>query len=456
MQIRSRLTYQFVAIAALIQLLASLLVYVNSAAYRKSSFYEQLKNRAANKTVLLMELDGVEPERLEELQELGAPGLPDELFFVYNFKNELLFSSDKAQRLQIDSLHLDEVRLKEEARFAFDGYELAGVMFADRYNRLVVVIAARDIAGFQQLKNLRRVLIIAFAISLVLLWLLAWAYAGQALRPISRIIGQVDQMSFPLLDRRLVGAEVEDELGRLTATFNNLLDRIEGSLAMQRNFVANASHELRTPLTVIQGQLDVLLLKSRSEAEYKVKIGSVLDDIRNLTNISNRLLMLAQADSEYPARLFGKVAVDDLLWRCQAEIQGRNPKVVIHITLEEELMEAEHLEVQGNEELLKSVVQNLMENAVKYSPAQEAFVSLKSTAKSVLLEVRDAGIGIPEEELEQVFQPFFRSSNVKEIKGHGIGLSLVERIVRLHKGDIKVKSKAGRGTTFSVRLPRGF
>jgi signal transduction histidine kinase len=263
-------------------------------------------------------------------------------------------------------------------------------------------------------------------------------------------------MSFPLLDRRLEGAEVEDELGRLTATFNNLLDRIEGSLAMQRNFVANASHELRTPLTVIQGQLDVLLLKSRSEAEYKAKISSVLDDIRNLTNISNRLLMLAQADSEYPARLFGKVAVDDLLWRCQAEIQGRNPKAVIHITLEEELMEAEHLEVQGNEELLKSVVQNLMENAVKYSPAQEAFVSLKSTAERVLFEVRDQGIGIPEDELEQVFQPFFRSSNVKEIKGHGIGLSLVERIVRLHKGDIKVKSKAGRGTTFSVRLPRGF
>jgi hypothetical protein len=135
MQIRSRLTYQFVAIVAFIQLFSSLAIYLNSADYRKSSFYEQLKASALNKTVLLMELEGLEPERLEELRELGVASLTDEHFYVFNFKNELLYSSDVDSSLRITTAMLDKVRVAEELRFEQGDYELAGMLFADRYNR---------------------------------------------------------------------------------------------------------------------------------------------------------------------------------------------------------------------------------------------------------------------------------------------------------------------------------
>ena len=454
MQIRSRLTYQFVAIVAFIQLFSSLAIYLNSGDYRKSSFYEQLKASALNKTVLLMELEGLEPERLEELRELGVASLTDERFFVYNFKNELLYSSDVDSSMRITTAMLDKVRVAGELRFEQGDYELAGMMFADRYNRLVVVSAAKDLVGFEQLRNLRRVLIAVFIFSLLFLMILAWIYAGQALRPIRSIIGQVDQITFTNLNERLNDSGSKDELSSLTATFNSMLERIEGSLAMQRNFVANASHELRTPLTAIQGQLEVVLLKSRSEQEYRDKIQSVLDDIRNLTGIANRLLMLAQADSEYAARLFKPIPLVDVLWQCQADIQKRQPKAVIHITLDDDLTQAEDLQVPGNEQLLGTVFTNLIENAIKFSHRKEVFVDLKGNGHSILVAVRDEGIGIPEAEMEQVFQPFFRSSNAQQINGHGIGLSLVERILRLHNGKIKVQSKEGRGTTFTVQLQK--
>lgn len=454
MQIRNRLTYQFVAIVAFIQLFSSLAIYLNSADYRKSSFYEQLKASALNKTVLLMELEGLEPERLEELRELGVASLTDEHFYVFNFKNELLYSSDLDSSMRITTAMLDKVRVAGELRFELGDYELAGMLFADRYNRLVVVSAAKDLVGFEQLRNLRRVLIAVFIFSLLFLMILAWIYAGQALRPIRSIIGQVDQITFTNLNERLNDSGSKDELSSLTATFNSMLERIEGSLAMQRNFVANASHELRTPLTAIQGQLEVVLLKSRSEQEYRDKIQSVLDDIRNLTGIANRLLMLAQADSEYAARLFKPIPLVDVLWQCQADIQKRQPKAVIHITLDDDLTQAEDLQVPGNEQLLGTVFTNLIENAIKFSHRKEVFVDLKGNDHSILVAVRDEGIGIPEAEMEQVFQPFFRSSNAQQINGHGIGLSLVERILRLHNGKIKVQSKEGRGTTFTVQLQK--
>jgi signal transduction histidine kinase len=283
---------------------------------------------------------------------------------------------------------------------------------------------------------------------------LAWIYAGQALKPINTIIEQVDTITFVNLHERLADGGSQDELSRLTATFNRMLDRIEGSLAMQRNFVANASHELRTPLTAIKGQLEVLLLKERSADEYEIKIQSVLDDIRNLTSIANRLLMLAQADSAYAQRLFKPIALVDLLWHCQAEIQKRQPRALIHITLDEAMTQAEDWQVPGNEQLLSTVFLNLMENAIKFSEKREVFVDVKGDIKSVTVSLRDEGIGIPENELEQVFQPFFRSSNAQEIQGHGIGLSLVERLVRLHQGKIQVKSALGKGTTFTVELPK--
>jgi signal transduction histidine kinase len=440
-----------VGIVALIQLLASMAIYFISSDYRQSRFYEQLKAAAMNRTVLMMEVEGLEPERLQELRALGATELVGEQIFIYNYKNELLYCSTDSG-LQISESMLDEVRLNQEQRFEQGAYELAGLLFADRYNRLVVFCAARDDAGFMQLMYLRRILIAVFLLSLLAVSLLAWAYAGQALRPISNIMQKVSKITFVNLHERLEDRGSQDELSQLAATFNSMLDRIESSLAMQRNFVANASHELRTPLTAMQGQLEVLLLKKRDLTAYKEGVQSVLEDIRRLTHISNRLLMLAQADSAYTARLFRPVSLVDVLWQSQAAIQARNATALVHITIDEAIENAEALQVLGNEQLLITVFQNLLDNGVKYSSNHEVFADLRLRDGGIEVKVRDYGIGIPPEELEQVFQPFYRSSNAQEISGHGIGLSLVERILRLHNGEVGVQSAVGKGTTFTVFL----
>ena len=118
-----------------------------------------------------------------------------------------------------------------------------------------------------------------------------WFYSGRALKPISDVVKKVEEISITSLNLRVFEGNGKDEIGRLAKTFNNMLERLETSFGMQKNFIANASHELRTPLTSINGQLEVLMMKDRSTDDYKSALGSVLDDIKSLIDLSNRLLL---------------------------------------------------------------------------------------------------------------------------------------------------------------------
>ena len=220
-----------------------------------------------------------------------------------------------------------------------------------------------------------------------------------------------------------------------------------------KNFIANASHELRTPLTAITGQLEVILMKERNEEEYRETMTSVLDDMKSLNNTSNRLLLLAQASSETSKVDFNPTRIDDLLWQAQQEIVKRNPDYLIEVGFSDTMEEEAQLTVTGNDQLLKTAVGNLMENGCKYSNHHKVQVLIEPKKKVLHVHFSDNGIGISPNDLKQIFEPFHRGSNALGYKGHGIGLSLVDRIVQLHGGRIEVTSEVGKGTSFKLILP---
>ncbi|MCK7462303.1 MAG: HAMP domain-containing protein [Sphingobacterium sp.] len=152
-------------------------------------------------------------------------------------------------------------------------------------------------------------------------------FADRALQPVSNIIAQVNGISITNLNERIDEGNGTDELARLAGTFNGMLQRLESAFRIQKNFIANASHELRTPLTVISGQLEVILMKARENEEYRNTIISVLDDIKNLNNLSNRLLLLAQASSEIAEITFSPLRIDDTLWNARTEILKREKEI---------------------------------------------------------------------------------------------------------------------------------
>jgi signal transduction histidine kinase len=293
-------------------------------------------------------------------------------------------------------------------------------------------------------------MVTVFSLSIGFIILAGWIYAGRALLPISKIIARVKQITISSLNLRLEEGDNVDELSKLSGTFNLMLERLESGVKIQKDFIANASHEMRTPLTSMTGQIEVALLNERSADHYKKVLTSILDDIKNLNRTSNRLLLLAQANTEKLQIEMDEIRIDDLVWQCREELIKLQPDFSISIELEIE--NEEGLEISGNAQLLKTTITNLLENGCKYSEMKHVTVQILAGKEGSTLNFIDQGIGIPSQDLAQIFQPFYRASNSTSSRGHGIGLSLVHKITEIHKGRISVNSVHGEGTTFSLFL----
>lgn len=453
MNIRNRITLRFIWIVAIIISVASLVIYLSSANYRKEEFYRRLYDKANNTAKLLIDVDEVDEALLAKIEKNNPLNLENEKLLIYDFRNNLLYSTDDKRFLHTDSSLLSTIRLEGEIRYVQEDHEVLGFLFKGRYDRFVVVAAATDVYGFNKLRNLRNVLVFVFVLSVVVVSVSGWFFAGKALRPIAQVVQQVDEISISNLDLRLPEGNGQDEIARLSQTFNRVLGRLETSFHVQKDFIANASHEFRTPLTVIRGQLEVTLLNERTPEEYKKVITSLLDDIKNLNNLSNRLLMLAQTNAEGLEQKTDPVRMDEVAWQVRDELLRLNPAYRVHIDFAHPVEDEQKLTVRGDEQLLKVALSNIIENGCKYSPDHTVHVLLASSPATLTLHCTDHGIGIPPEDQANLFEPFHRGSNTQNIKGHGIGLSMTRQVVKLHNGSISIASSPETGTTVSITLP---
>jgi signal transduction histidine kinase len=453
MNIRSKLTLRFISITAIIILLGLVFIYFFSADYRREDFYSRLQSKANNTAKLLIEIDEVDTDLLRRLERDNPISLPDEKIIIFNFRDSLLFTTDEDKVIKVDTGLLDQIRLEEEVKFKQDDYEVLGYLFKGQYDRFVVIAAATDIYGHRKLRNLLVILVIVFSATIVITSIAGWLYAGKALQPIANVVNSVDEISITSLNLRVDEGNGKDEIAKLAQRFNSMLNRLESAFATQKNFISNASHELRTPLTAITGQLEVVLLNSRSAEEYKNVITSVLEDIKNLNHLANRLLLLAQSTVEEREKRMTLLRIDELLWQAKEELQKHNPTFNIKIDLDETLDDEDKLIIKGDSQLMKTALSNIIENGCKYSSDHMTNVLISSSRFGLELTFHDTGIGISKEDIENIFEPFYRGSNTTNIKGHGIGLSMVKNIIKLHKGSIQIESDQEAGTTVTLNVP---
>jgi len=453
MQIRTRLTLQFLLLGGLILLIASIAIYYFSFNFRRNDFNNLLRARAVSVAKLV--LDSYEYNANLILRSgTGYPArLPDEKFIILNYHNDTLFTSDRYWELKEMNAIVRQVKSNKEVFGKQDEYEVLGTSHTTGAYPFVVIGAAIDRDGLLHLKKLRIILVAVCFISLISFFIAGWFYSGKALKPISDVVKKVEEISITSLNLRVPEGNGVDEIGRLAKTFNNMLERLETSFAMQKNFIANASHELRTPLTSINGQLEVLMMKDRSTDEYKSALGSVLEDIKSLIDLSNRLLLIARTSAEGPSSYSNKIRIDEILWQAREEMKRFYTLYHINILLDNSLTDSEQMIVAGDEYLLKTAVTNLIENACKYSSDHTVDIKFGRTDKWVEMVFEDRGIGISEEDIKKIFEPFYRGTNAISIPGIGIGLSLVNQIVKNHNGTINISSKVGNGTKIILLLP---
>ncbi|GAB4381243.1 MAG: HAMP domain-containing sensor histidine kinase [Salibacteraceae bacterium] len=453
MTIRYRLTLQFAALAGIIMAFAMLVVYGLSENYRKEEFYDRLAKRSVNIAQILIEVDEIDEFLLYRIEQNSPVRLPHEAIRIYNYKNEMIFIMDEEGVIEPDTALFNRIRLDSLVRFSKGEREYLGLLFTSRFDRFVVIASAIDVYGLSKMKNLRHVLIVVYLCSFLLMILTGRLFASRALMPLKQLNREVEQVTPENLMARIV-VNGEDEIAQLAMAFNSMLDRVEAAFAAQKNFIANASHELRTPLTAISGQLEVLLMNKRTVEEYETSLQSLLSDIHAMNRLANRLLLLAQTETDSQTKSFVAVRLDEVVWQCVEELQKVRKAYRVSVHFDESLCSDEGLTVIGSELLLKSAIYNLLENGCKYSDDNAVSLKLLDGTDELILEVSDNGIGIPESDLEKIFEPFYRGSNVGNRPGHGIGLSLVKRIALLHGGSLRIESSPGSGATVWLHIPR--
>jgi len=316
---------------------------------------------------------------------------------------------------------------------------------------LVVALAPLD-PIVAELRVVRRVIFVALPLLLGIAGLGGWLLTTRGLAPLGLMAGQAREISGASLNRRLEIGAAAEELTVLSASFNELLGRLDQSFETMRRFVADASHELRTPLSVIRGEADVALAQDRTPASYRESLAIILDESRRLSRLVDDLLNLARADSGHVKLQAQDFYMNDLLAECCRSAQAMATALGIEVAC----WCAGDAPFRGDEELLRRLVMNLLDNAIRHTPPGGRITATLETGLSeIRIGITDNGTGISPEAAPHVFERFYRADEARSRQdgGFGLGLSIVKWVAEAHHGAVELSSRPGAGSSFTVTLP---
>jgi signal transduction histidine kinase len=402
---------------------------------------------------LLFEVNEVDYQTLKIFDRTTIQALLQEKVVIYDEDNNELYNSIDNDTLNIDWGTINRIRQEREISYEENEREIVGLVYQDAGKDMVVIASAYDKYGRSKLKNLQWVLVWGNAISLFAVGLAGWFFSNRALKPISKVVKEVENINAKSFSARLDVGAGKDEISQLAETFNEMLDRLEAAFEMQKGFISAASHELRTPLTSMSGEIEVALLKNRGEKEYQVILHSMLEEVKRLTRLTNGLLNLAQADMDVAKMRLEAIRVDELLWECEVQIRRSNPNYIVRIDFDLNAIQNDtSFDILCNRSLIQTAFYNVIENGCKYSPNHTVDIVISSVSNNIIVNFIDKGIGIRQEDFEHIFEPFYRSKETSGVQGFGIGLPLTKRIIDMHNGQIQITSQPNKGTLVRIEF----
>jgi heavy metal sensor kinase len=316
----------------------------------------------------------------------------------------------------------------------------------------IAIIVGRLPSDIREMLAIFRMVIINSALAVVLLAGIGGMFlARRTLRPVERIAEIARGIGESDLSRR-IDIWTDDEMGRLAYTLNGMIGRLEEAFKKQRQFVADASHELRTPLAVIQAESSLALDKKRTQAEYRRSLELVSQEVAYMSEIVSKLLQLARSDAGCEPVNFQEVNIAALLAELSPDVEA----LALEKGVQFSLGPVDNLTVRGDRLKLRQLFLNILDNAVRYTPAGGSISgSLARKNGSAIASISDTGIGIPAEHLPFIFDRFYRVDRARSRAdgGAGLGLAIAGSIAKLHGGTIEVESQVGKGTTFHIVLP---
>lgn len=461
MPLRIRLTLWYGSALAAVLITFSVVLYVISARNLRDAVDQSLEETATT-AVRSLEERGFLPLISEEdlLSQFPELARIDKFFQIFSPSGTITIRSPniKQHEVPLSRAALDAAfagqSVFESAQYPNEPpLRLISVPIMYRGNLLYIVQVGTSMESVGEiLHRFLILLVVAVPIALTVSLAGGWFLAGRALRPVDEITLAAQRIAAGDLGQRLRMPAAHDEIGRLAATFNNMIGRLDVSFRQIRQFTSDASHELRTPLTVMKGETELILRRPRALEDYRSVLESNLEEIDRMTHIVEELLFLSRADMGEVKMESRPVALEALVEDIhrQATLLGQDRQIEVVLGT---VMPAS---VQGDDLRLRELLLNLVENAVKYShPGGKVEIGLMTNGQEAVVSVTDQGIGIAPEDQPKIFDRFYRTDEARAHtkKGTGLGLAICAWIAESHKGRISVMSNVGQGSTFTVTLP---
>jgi heavy metal sensor kinase len=326
---------------------------------------------------------------------------------------------------------------------------IPGMPLSTQPGALIIGRSTRQID--QALHGLVRTLVIAVPLALAVAAGGGIFLARRALKPVDKIAQTAQEIEETDLSRR-INVNTRDELGRLAATLNAMIGRLEKAFQRQKQFTSDASHELRTPLAVIEAESTLALQKERPPSDYRQSLETISQGSKQMSSLIEQLLTLARADAGKEQWNFTEVNLGRLIANLSADVEILCQEKGLSC----QLGQIQDLVVKGDGARLRELFMNLLDNAITYTPSPGTVsVSLRREGGMAVVAIKDTGIGIPAQDMPFIFDRFYRvdKSRSRANGGTGLGLAICRYIAEAHGGKIEVESQVGAGSTFSVWLP---
>lgn len=453
MKIGNKLTLRYTGVTTGIFLLLMLIIYLFQEQSRSREFFRDLKKEGITKANLFLE-HRVEAGTMQSIYSNNREFINEVEVALYDTTYHLLYHDAKQMGIVKETPEmLRDIIHKKSIEFYQDKCQAIGMLYTFKGKEYIITAAAYDGYGYSQLTALRNMLLLLCLLSLIAPGVIGYYLSRSALAPVSDMVNEVENITAVRLDLRIPVKDEKDELGELALTFNQMLDRLEKSFNAQKMFVSNVSHELRTPMAALMAELRIVLFKERSAAEYRSAIHNALDDSQKIVKLIEGLLNLAKADYLPEQIKMEDTRLDELLLDAREMVLKANEHYIIELIFEQEPDDESQITVHGNNYLLKMAFVNLMENNCKFSENKTSYVQIAFWQEKSIIRFSDIGIGMTADDARQLFAPFYRGSNKGYAQGNGIGMTLTQKIVSIHKGNIYINTQLGEGTVYTVEFP---
>ncbi|KFF04117.1 HAMP domain-containing sensor histidine kinase [Flavobacterium reichenbachii] len=453
MKITLKLTILFTIITAGILFLFAFIIFQYAKNDRENEFYDRIKIKSYVKGELFFDAKA-SPSTLQDIHMNNLKVMNEAEIAIYDADFNLLFHDNKAaDRIKETPEMLQNILKNGELKSYIGDWQMVGEVYHFGEKKYIITAIAYDHYGYNKIDDMYTHMVYAYILSIVVICLSGLFFSKKAFEPVKDMTRKVNKITASKFNVRLDVKNSKDELSALAITFNEMLDRLENSFETQKSFVSNISHELRTPLSAIIAELELSLSKNHKEEEYRQAIENTMLDAQRLVRLSSSLLDLAKASYDPSEISFKEIRIDEILLDARQMEQRLNSENKIDIHFDVDFENDQEMLISGNEYLLKVAFANIFNNGCKYSFDKRCSVAVSFENNKIILLFSNKGIGINPEELDSIFKPFFRGENKQIAHGNGIGLSLTQKIIALHKGTISVTSEINKETSFKVILP---